>query len=218
MSLPVICIITQASCGHCIQMRGGSGELLPDNEATKSIPGGFGWTSSFFKNLILGSKLEPQFIVYNLHYNTYVGIEEDIYEKMSTLTEFIWDGEEIVRKVYSNVNYPSEFESFCSFAKTKVPGSLLTYIKYYPLWLFCKGKSWNDGITKKIPILAFAYNSETIKINDDSNKNPIYSVTINNVDMIRNIFSYRDDFLEDKFKVNENHEPTFGVKPKHLKY
>src|SRR5680860_1164375 len=97
--LPVICILTSAMCGHCNKMRN-TGALNTNASCIPTIPGGYCWNESFFKNLICNGTDTPKVRVFEIHFGIMNFEVNKMYEKIIEFSEFIWTGTKVQRNKY----------------------------------------------------------------------------------------------------------------------
>lgn len=105
--IPVICIITSASCGHCNKMRN-TGDIIKGAGGIPSIPGGHSWNESFFKRLLFGGKElgdiknnnNPSVRVYEVYFGPMGFKPEDIFNKVVEFSEIVWTGSKVQRNKY----------------------------------------------------------------------------------------------------------------------
>lgn len=174
--LPVICIVTSASCGHCNHMRNG-GDFIKNESCKSSIPGGYCWNEPFFKNLICGENSNvPKFRVYEIHFGPINFTAENLFDKVVEFNEFLWNGNNVQRHKYRSeyikvpeAKTPQNPEgdlrviavvgdksttgllSFTKFLSNNIPRQIYTYIIQYPSWLFINGQNWNNSARSNNP-------------------------------------------------------------------
>lgn len=185
-SLPVICVITSASCGHCNKMRN-SGDISTSECVSATIPGGNCWNESFFKALISDSTGTPKFRVYEIHFGPMnFGIEE-FYNKIVEFNEYVWTGTKTQRNKYrseytrtpeakcpenpegnlrvvSIVNGHQLFGTlaFTDFLAKRIPNQIHNYVQQYPSWMFSEGTNWDSSIKNGTPLISHVFGFKTI--------------------------------------------------------
>lgn len=170
-ALPVTCILTSQSCGHCNHMRG-TGEVSQNTCTQPTIPGGYCWNETFFKSLICGEGDIPKMRVYEVHFGPMNFKAEEMYNKIVEFNEFIWTGSKVQRNRYRS-EYTASLDAktpdnpegalrvvsiigdkpttgtlaFIDFLKRNIQPNLYNYIRHYPSWLMCDASNWSrrDG-------------------------------------------------------------------------
>lgn len=175
-TLPIICIITARGCSHCENMRRAT---ILDNPGTKTISGLYSWDQSFFTKLLFGTKnpnpstQNPKTEVYEVNFSRIrsAGIQ-DIQE----FNIFKWNGVKVVKYSYQNDNGScveisdtskiTVSDNFNTYIASKVPSTIMLYIKMFPEFAIFDGKSWDDAIKGTGPLLGYVANCKTRSFNN----------------------------------------------------
>jgi hypothetical protein len=186
MSLPIVVIMTSASCGHCVHMRGNDGSFMPENDEPsikKDNSKGWAWNETFFKNLLTAGSgsSKAKCRVFEIHLSTL----QPLYENIIEFSEFeLEDKGEVSKNTYyiqnnklmntfvigyrSQKNLPEPTEvtdvTFQDFIRRYIPTQIVNFAFAFPGWFFCKGDIWDSSITNNTPLFGYLSSVPVIKL------------------------------------------------------
>ena len=186
MNLPVVVVMTSATCGHCIHMRGEDGDFMPSNSPPtikKDSGNGWSWNETFFKTLLRAGadSGRAKCRVFEIHYQTM----QAFYDNIISFTEFeLADKEEVSKNTYytqnnklmntyvigyrtkSNLPEPTEVTdiSFSDLIRKYIPTQIVNYARAYPSWFFCNGEVWNASLHDNTPLFGYLASAKVIKL------------------------------------------------------
>ena len=192
MSLPVIVIATSRNCGHCRNMRGEDGYLLPKG-APPRIKGngnaGWAWNEDFFKKLIRGGANEgpARFRVYEIHY----GALSSQFNNIEEFSEFTIDKDKVKRTVYYkrdgkiytittsgyNNTRPKPTivpnVTFEALTLSTFPADVGNMFAVFPGWLYIDGTIWEQAKLRQTPLYGYSASLNIIKTDKGYGWQPI---------------------------------------------
>lgn len=162
MSLPVIAILTSASCGHCRSMRGDGQPREPSNPSIPGpIKGGHHWSPTFFRRLITGNKKgegTAKWRVFEFYFPT---LRIDSIGSLLEANEFNLKPGGITRTTYmptsDGTSVMRAFDGgkktaldgagdFKTWVAKRYPKELINFVYLYPGWIWTSGPNWDAAV------------------------------------------------------------------------
>ena len=217
-NLPVVCIITSASCGHCNVMRG-TGDFIKGISDNITIPNNYKWTEDFFTKLLFEGRVR----CFELYLGPLAFPSHEIFTKTLEFNEFVWNSKtnkavrhkyhpELISsgepRVIETINGKDKIgdKSFIRFLAENVPTQIYNYIKIYPTWFFCEGENWNNSIKSNFsvspfyPLIGIVNGLKTVVLESKNNKQLYGVVNQSEISSIEDILVMTAKLLSGKLE------------------
>ncbi len=162
-NLPVVCILTSASCGHCNAMRA-TGDFIKSESATASIPGGYAWTETFFRRLLFGgiplkeigtsANPSPVLRCYEIHFGPMGFPPTEMFSKIVEFNEFAWDPSP---KVATRQKFRAEYVKTDEAVSDENPAGNLRVVSTINGVTTTSKKAFGDFLALNIPTQIYNY-------------------------------------------------------------
>jgi hypothetical protein len=203
-NIPVIVIITSATCGHCINMRG-DGSFKPEDspptikrdETVGKKSGGWAWTESFFRKLLRGGADSG-----SVNIIEFSEFELDTFKNEVSRSTFYSQNDKLMNTFVigyrKNPPEPTEItdRTYSQYLRQCIPTQISNYCYAYPSWFYCAGNNWYSSITDNTPLYGYLASMQVVKLNNGQ-----YGVDKNSLGLIEDPVSTAEKISSKKINL-----------------